>query len=880
MSVDEPVASAKGPGMNEPPEQPTVPMVTSTASGGQLRARESSLPGQRFVPGVVLGRRFRIVGLLGQGGMGEVYRAEDLRLGETVALKLLPAELARDATALGRLHREVRLARQVAHPNVCRVFDVGEAEGLAFISMEYIDGEDLASLLRRIGRLPEAKAIEVARQLCAGLAAAHEKGVLHRDLKPANVMIDGRGRARISDFGLAVPVAEATTGELAGTPLYMAPEQLARGEVSFRSDVYSLGLILYECLTGRRPFEGASRAELMSLQRSGMPSSPSRDVIGLDPVVERVVMRCLEPEPADRPATALEVAAALPGGDPLAAAIAAGETPSPEMVAASPRSGLLSVRAALGWTALAVATLPFVWVGAVDMVAALGTNLRSPVVLADRAAELARRLDVDIAGDSVWGWRLRTDYLARFGELDGSQQRAIAAGPTPPLRFWYREAVGHLMAPTGYSSMDEPALGPGEVAIELTPRGALRLVDFRPTEVQSSSQEPPADRWAELFGLAGLAAERATRVEPEVLPPAFATERFAWEVPFREDSEVLARVEAGTLGGQVVWFRVFEPLDSREGPRTAWTSRTVLLWIIAMIVVSTAVGAVLARRNLRSGRGDPRGAVRLGLVIAAASFAGWFLSAHHGASFAAVRGLVGQLGVACVRGIWVWLVYLALEPLMRRRWPDGLVSWSRLLAGRLGDPLIARDVFLGATLGLVVRATEGVGLVVAQAAGVVPPMAVRGWLLPGLTSAREGLGVALADMTFVPLFNALAFVLTLIGIEAVVRRRGVAVLVLTALASALMFATGPGGIGAVAQGLVIALAAAHLGLLAGVSMWIVFFGLIAIPMVPDVDAWYGGAAIVGHLVLVGLLVWVWRRCVLTGAVGRGTLPARRQGTYG
>lgn len=867
--------------MNEPPElQPTAPMLTATLSGGARGTREPSGSRQRFVPGVVLGRRFRIVGLLGQGGMGEVYRAEDLRLGETVALKLLPAELARDAAALDRLHREVRLARQVAHPNVCRVFDVGEAEGLAFISMEYIDGEDLASLLRRIGRLPESKAIEVARQLCAGLAAAHEKGVLHRDLKPANVMIDGRGRARISDFGLAVPVAEATTGELAGTPLYMAPEQLARGEVSFRSDVYSLGLILYECLTGRRPFEGASRAELMSLQRSGMPSSPARDVIGLDPVVERVVMRCLEPEPADRPATALEVAAALPGGDPLAAAIAAGETPSPEMVAASPRSGLLSVRAALGWTALAVATLPFVWVGAADMMAALGTNLRSPVVLADRAAELARRLDVDIAGDSVWGWRLRTDYLARFGELDGSQQRAIAAGPTPPLRFWYREAVGHLMAPTGYSAVDEPALGPGDVAIELTPSGALRLVDVRPAPSSPVSVAAPPEPWALLFELAGLEEERATPVEPEVLPPAFASERFAWEVPFREDPEVLARVEAGTLGGQVVWFRVFEPLDSREGPRTAWTSRTLLLWIIAMIAVSTVVGVVLARRNLRSGRGDPQGAARLGLVIAATSFAGWFLSAHHGASFSAVRGFVGQLGVAFVRGAWVWLVYLALEPLMRRRWPDGLVSWSRLLAGRVGDPLIARDVFLGATLGLVVRAIEGAALMVARGTGMAPPMAVEGWLLPGLTSAREGLGVALADLTFVPLFNALAFVLMLIGIEALVRQRRPAVLVLAALASILMFAAGVGPSVAMIQGLVFAFATAHLGLLAAASMWVVFFGLMSIPLVASFGAWYGGGSMLGHGVLVALLVWVWSRSVLTDGRRRGPSPRPKQEAHG
>jgi serine/threonine protein kinase len=161
-----------------------------------------------FAPGTILASRYHIVSLAGRGGMGEVYRADDLKLGQPVALKFLPAALERDPVARDRLLAEVRSARTVSHPNVCRVYDVGEVDGRAFLTMEYIDGEDLASLLRRIGKLPAAKALEVARQLCAGLAAAHEKGVLHRDLKPANVMIDGRGQARITDFGLALRLAD------------------------------------------------------------------------------------------------------------------------------------------------------------------------------------------------------------------------------------------------------------------------------------------------------------------------------------------------------------------------------------------------------------------------------------------------------------------------------------------------------------------------------------------------------------------------------------------------------------------------------------------------------------------------------------------------
>jgi serine/threonine-protein kinase len=220
------------------------------------------------VPGTVLGERYRVVGLIGRGGMGEVYRADDLRVGQTVALKFLPEAMQTDPERLGRLYSEVRVARQVSHPAVCRVYDVGEMEGQPFLSMEYVDGEDLASLQRRIGRLPAEKALDVGRQVCAGLAAAHEKGVLHRDLKPENVMLDGRGRVRITDFGLA-GLAGGIAGDdvRSGTPAYMAPEQLSGREVTIRSDIYALGLVLYELFTGRKGFDGRTPSELERQRR-------------------------------------------------------------------------------------------------------------------------------------------------------------------------------------------------------------------------------------------------------------------------------------------------------------------------------------------------------------------------------------------------------------------------------------------------------------------------------------------------------------------------------------------------------------------------------------------------------------------------------------
>ena len=198
----------------------------------------------RFLPGTKIADRYRIVSLVGKGGMGEVYRADDLKLGHTVALKFLPNKLAEVPQQLEYFLSEVRLTRQISHPNVCRVYDIGEVDGQHFLSMEYIDGEDLRVLLRRIGKLPAGKSVEIAHQLCAGLAAAHDKGVLHRDLKPANIMLDGRGKVRITDFGLAKVAGENTEGEIAGTPAYMAPEQLIGGQVTIQSDLFALGLIL------------------------------------------------------------------------------------------------------------------------------------------------------------------------------------------------------------------------------------------------------------------------------------------------------------------------------------------------------------------------------------------------------------------------------------------------------------------------------------------------------------------------------------------------------------------------------------------------------------------------------------------------------------
>src|SRR5215470_19630226 len=222
----------------------------------------------RFAPGAIVAGRYRLVALLGRGGMGEVYRADDLTLDQPVALKFMAEGAAASDARVAQFHNELRVARQVSHKNVCRLYDLGEADGRRFLTMEYVDGEDLSSSLRRFGRMPPDKAVQIARQLCAGIAAAHDRGVLHRDLKPANVMLDGNGDVRITDFGLAVAAGD-TTASHAGTPHYMAPEQLAGAAASTRSDIYALGLVLFEIFTGRRVYDAKTLQELQQQHASG-----------------------------------------------------------------------------------------------------------------------------------------------------------------------------------------------------------------------------------------------------------------------------------------------------------------------------------------------------------------------------------------------------------------------------------------------------------------------------------------------------------------------------------------------------------------------------------------------------------------------------------
>jgi serine/threonine protein kinase len=258
---------------------------------------------EEFSPGYVFAHKYRIIEELGRGGMGKVYRVFDREVEEYVALKLIKPEIASDKNTIRRFRNELKVARKISHKNVCRMFDLNREGETCFITMEYVSGEDLKSSLRRMGVLSVEKAVFIAGQVCEGLAEAHRLGVVHRDLKPQNIMIDREGNARIMDFGIARSLETkgvTDSGSLIGTPEYMSPEQVEGREVDPRSDIYSLGVILYEMVTGRVPFEGNTPMSVALKHVTAAPIEPRSVNERIPEEISRVILKCMAKERRDR----------------------------------------------------------------------------------------------------------------------------------------------------------------------------------------------------------------------------------------------------------------------------------------------------------------------------------------------------------------------------------------------------------------------------------------------------------------------------------------------------------------------------------------------------------------------------------------------------
>ena len=845
------------------------PAAMATVTSPGVAATPSPTPhSSARTAGTILAGRYRIVGLLGRGGMGEVYRADDLTLGQPVALKFLPATAAADATALARFHNEVRIARQVSHPNVCRIHDLSEADGEPFLSMEYVDGEDLASLLRRIGRLPGDKAVESARQLCSGLAAAHDMGVLHRDLKPANVMLDGRGVVKITDFGLANFSEQIARDDISGTPAYMAPEQLAGRPATVASDVYALGLVLFEMFTGDAAFAPGSAADRARWSPDSAPPTPSSVRPDIDPAVERVIVRCLDPDPARRLLSARVVAAALPGGDPLAAALAAGETPSPQMVADAATVGRL--RPAVAWALLASLAIGMAAVGAINDRAApyrAGLLELSPEVLRVRAAQILDRVERSSATrDWAAGFEFDVD-VAAFLRRDGSagQWRRVETGRPGLIRFWYRES-GWWVIPWSMThlptSADPPPTEAGSIVL-LDREGDLQRLT---TSVSPGTDLPPSavlPDWSGLFEAAGLRLADFEPVEPSRVAPVSADVRVAWVEKGTQDLATRTRVEAAALAARPIHFEVVSPFPRNRSFTTVPAGRLVMLASVVLTLIVAA--ALLARRNTRMGRSDRSGALRLARFSFSLFVPIYLFGIHR---VPAVQEVMQLFKVAMTQLTWAaifWLAYVAIEPSVRRRWPDLIVSSTRLLGGRLTDPLVGRDFLIGAVLGTTAAAL-GAAYVLASTVFELPRHTLPSpFVLGPLYSAAQAVG-QLVWIVQVGLQNALGVMLLLVVLTGVLRRRWLATAAFFVMCVALMGIPTGSVPSVLVQALLATMVVTRFGILPAFAYTLFYLSSIWFPLTLDPNAFYITSSVIVTALLLGL-GW----CALYTSLGRKPL---------
>jgi serine/threonine-protein kinase len=820
------------------------------------------------VAGTVLAGRYRIIAPLGKGGMGEVYRAEDLTLQQEVALKFLPVELTNDPATLDRFHQEVRIARQVSHPNVCRVFDIGSAEGVLFLSMEYVDGEDLSVLLRRIGRFPEDRGLEIARQICAGLAAAHEQGLLHRDLKPANVMLDGRGRVRISDFGLASIAGEVHGADVrAGTPAYMAPEQLAGAEVTQKSDIYSLGLVLYEIFTGKRAYDAPTLAELNRVRESSAPASPSTLVKGLDPIIERVISRCLEKDPTNRPATALQVAAALPGGDPLAAVLAAGETPSPEIVAAA--GSKEGVKPLFVWACIAIVTLGL----ALEFGISSRTRFyraismpKPPDVLTDRAQELLKRFGyTEKPAQTATGFDVDGDYINYIEKNDKSAKRwnRSESGVT----FWYRQSPAIFFA-TGIfgsgvqgqiSSTDPPDTDPGMINIELDPEGRLQsLVVVTQRGIDPHAGDSPKPDWNKLLVAAGFDPAECKAAEPTRNPPHFADTQAAWTAPMRERPDVTLHLEAAAYRGRPTFFvetGPWSPIPTAEAVMST-SQRVSIIFAISIILSLLIAGAVLAWQNYKLKRADMHGAWRVAAFVFSITILTWVIGGSHIFNFFEAYSATLAFAWASLGALFLWMMYLALEPFVRRRNPTLLISWNRLLAGNFRDPMVGRDLMAGTAVALLSKIISHVDIFYLAWRGAPPPsMEYESTVV--LTGGRSVPAQLLSTIN-TAVFNGFVFILMLVILQRIVRNQWIAAGLFVAIWTLKAIGQGESGFEAYflepLSVVILVFLVARFGLFA-TAVYVFIENLLHVPFTPDTSAWYAWIGWLGVGIIAAIMIY-------------------------
>jgi serine/threonine protein kinase len=796
-----------------------------------------------FEPGHVFAARYRIVSFLGKGGMGEVYRADDLKLQQSVALKFLPPALGTDRDRLVRFTGEVRIAREVSHPNVCRVFDIGESEGLHYISMEYIDGDDLASLLRRVGRLHRDKAVDIARQLCAGLAAAHERGVLHRDLKPGNVLVDSRGRAHIADFGLAIASRRGIGADIAGTPAYMAPEQFSGEPLSEKTDLYALGVVIHELFTGRRSADGAG-------------SRPG------DAVVPAIVFQCLQGRPEERPASAADVAAGFADASSVS---------TPAHAATTVTLQPASLAQGTAWMMLAAAIIGMLVVAyrSHDLTYRPSDVPNPPDALAARAQAILSA--ADFSGR-------RTDSEFWF---------APNPGGSPPVRFVYRESSSYLLPRNlfHFVTLDDPPEDlPGMATVTVDPSG--RLVRF--SGIQDSTirrvRDDAAVDWSGLFKEAGLDARDLVRVAlPGAIPVPYDS-AVAWQTHTGSTRSSSLGVRAASQNGRAVFFEVGDPNAPAAIARNVLNShrtRAVEPVYWTLIALAFAAATVLARRHHRSRDADTSVANRLAVFVACGGAIAGMLRAHHVPLGVEEGTLVLAIGGWVL--VWTgftWIAYIAVEPHVRRTWPSMLRSFDAVVLGNAKHPVIGRDILVGLLAG---AANIALLLVVVAVRHSNPSEALVFPALQGLRSTRVVLAMVAFHVTDGLQF-ALAGILFLVVLRLVLRNGRVAALAWVTLVAPLStgeaLELGASGWGwswlvATCLGLLVLAILFRFGLLAALVMLLFARLTTQSPMTLDVGAWYFSVSL-ALLLLLGVLAFYAFLVALGGGPSFGDTEPVRQ----
>jgi serine/threonine-protein kinase len=651
-----------------------------------------------FSPGTEIMGRYTISSLLGHGGVGAVYLAYDQVLNKAVALKFIRNSLF--AEQRSRIEAEVALAQQVTHVNVCRVHDLNIEHRPAYLSMEYIDGEDLERTLQRVGRIVPDRALQIASDICAGLCAAHDKGVIHRDLKPQNVMVDSAGIARLTDFGLGrLSAIRESGGVIAGTPFYMSPEQANGQAATEQSDLFSLGVVLYELYTGEFPISLDGGGSPLNWERSRIVP-PSEIVPQIERNVEQTIIRCLEFAPEDRPSSAHAVLQGLTG----------------ERAASSGRTAV--------YNAPAGRIYPIRWLAAATIVGLVaGWLVSSGFRLVER---------IDFTKPSVADYKQAATQL--IGELGYTVQNgpgtsdfgfdydsSFVNDPSAPgqtISFWYRQCSQPLVPrrftisrehSTAQIRFDDPPwTEPGMLGVRIAADGTLR--EFRAVpELLGRNDEvrtPTQKRLALLFSNAGMDIADFERGALEGIQTA-ASPVVAETRSYRSKSDpTAANVYVSIAGEDILWFsRTNDGLPKRDAKRAG---NKINEAIYLLLMVCGIVGCFLARRNLALGRTDRRGAWRASVIIFVASLISWCFSASHLPLFEGEVQLA-QFGFANAL-FWagtLWLVYLSFEPFLRQEHARGMLSWNRAVNGQWRNPLVARDILVGCMFGTLLTPTLG-----------------------------------------------------------------------------------------------------------------------------------------------------------------------------